>query len=417
MFAQPCRTFRDPVHGDVRLPLGVVCDLIDTVEFQRLRRIRQLGMCYTTFPGAEHSRFSHTLGVCWLAYQTLRNWSLAESTQASEAELVATLCAALLHDVGHGPFSHALEHVFAGIDHEQLGAELIRTRFRPTLDRHGVEPELVIAILSGTHSRPSLHELISGQLDVDRMDYLQRDSLFSGTPYGKFDSQRILASLTPIFDVQRGSEVLALESKAVEAVEAFLFCRHFMHWQVYFHRTVRAGEFLLRSILERARQLSQERPGRLNVPGGLRFLFQGVEASQFLSGFVDSDDSDLLHAVKVWAHSDDSLLADLCGRLAARRFPKVLESSDPEHEEAVRTIVQRRFPQSWRFMFGVDRPSDQGVESEDRPLRVLTGRGSQWLPLRQVTRTRALDALGQPLSQTFLLYPPECRDEVVRLQG
>lgn len=413
MLSHPCKTFRDPVHGDIQLPHGVICELIDHPDFQRLRRIRQLGVCYSTFHGAEHSRFQHTLGACWLAFQVVRNWTWQQQVELSPQELQATLCAVLLHDVGHGPFSHALEHVFTGVDHESIGWELIRSRFRGVLERHGVEPEMVIAILRGDYPRRLLHELISGQLDVDRMDYLQRDSLFTGTRYGLFDVQRILSSLTAVYDLERGSEVLAVDAKAIEAVEAFLFSRYFMHWQVYFHRAVRAAEFLLRSILQRARALY---PRRLQIPDSLRFLFEGGAGltATFLAGFIASDDSDILQAIKLWQHGSDAVLADLCQRFLGRRLPKVLESADPQLQQAVRELVARRFPEVDLY-FGVDRPSDLALESAKTPIRVLTGRGRQWSHLAEVTRTKALRSLSERVSQDMILFPPECRDEVDRL--
>lgn len=411
MLLEPCRTFRDPVHGDIQLPQGVLTELIDHQDFQRLRRIRQLGVCYCTFHGAEHSRFQHTLGACWLAFQVMRNWSWQQQVELSPQELQATMCAVLLHDVGHGPFSHALEHVFTGVDHESIGWEFIRSRFRGVLERHGVEPEMVISILRGDTPRPILHELISGQLDVDRMDYLQRDSLFTGTRYGLFDVQRILSSLTAVYDLERGCEVLAVDAKAIEAVEAFLFSRYFMHWQVYFHRAVRSAEFLLRTILERARSLYP----RLKVPEGLRFLFEGGSLTpSFLNGFINSDDTDVLAAIKLWQNGQDPLLADLCQRFLGRRLPKVIESGDPQLQKAVRDLVARRFPEV-EFYFGVDRPSDLALEDAKAPIRVLSGRGRQWRHLAEVTRTQALRSLSERVSQDLILYPAECREEVEKL--
>ena len=272
---------------------------------------------------------------------------------------------------------------------------------------------MVISILRGDYPRRVLHELISGQLDVDRMDYLQRDSLFTGTRYGLFDVQRILSSLTAVYDLERGCEVLAVDAKAIEAVEAFLFSRYFMHWQVYFHRSVRAAEFLLRSILQRARNLY---PRRLHLPDSLRFLFEGEAGltPNFLAGFIASDDSDILQAIKLWQGGSDPVLADLCQRFLGRRLPKVLESANPELQEAVRDLVGRRFPDVDLY-FGVDRPSDLALEDAKTPIRVLTGRGRQWSHLAEVTRTRALRSLSERVSQDMILYPPECRDEVDRL--
>lgn len=416
MHTGPVKTFRDPVYGDIELPQGLLCELIDQPDFQRLRRIRQLGVCYTTFHGAEHSRFQHTLGACWLAYQVLRNWSWRQEMEISPLEWKATLAAVALHDIGHGPFSHALEHVFSGIDHEAIGVSLIRERFRPLLEKHGLECENVIDILTGRTPRVIFHELISGQLDVDRLDYVQRDSLFTGTRYGVLDAQRILSQMVPVFDLERNSEVLAIHGKAVEAVEAFFFSRYFMHWQVYFHRTVRAAEFLLRSILARARSLARDRPGRVQIPAGLQFLFEAdldsACSGEALEAFVSLDDSDILHAIKLWQSSQDPVLSDLSQRFLARRLPKVLRGGGEEARQRVEAIVRARFPEHLELYFEIDLPSDLALENEKAPIRVLTGRGREWKPLSQVTRTAALRALGERVSQSLILYPPECREQV-----
>jgi HD superfamily phosphohydrolase len=405
MLLGPYRTFRDPVHGDIQLPEGVLTDLIDHPDFQRLRRIRQLGMCYCTFHGAEHTRFQHALGACWLAFQVLRRWVFEQQVEVEPEDVQATLCAILLHDVGHGPFSHALEHVFHGVDHEAISCHLIRTRFRRVLDSHGVDPERVLSLLKGEHPQVFLGELISGQLDVDRMDYLVRDTLFTGVGYGQLDLQRLLGSLGAVFDLERGSRVLVVDAKAAQAAEAFLFARYFMHWQVYFHRTVRASEFLLRSILARARVAATAH----EIPPRLRFLFESGE--DFTADFVACDDGDVISAIKDWSHAQDPLLRDLCRRLLSRRLPKVVEGP-PEHLTAVRELVASRFEEV-DYYFGVDRPSDLALGS--KPIRVLTGPGRRWTELSQVSGTAALRALSERVSREYWMVPEECREQAERL--
>jgi HD superfamily phosphohydrolase len=241
------KTLRDPVHGNMFLPDPLILDLVDSFEFQRLRRIRQLGSCFLVFHGAEHSRFQHALGTMWLMHSVLERWEASGRLQTAPEVRKAALAAALLHDIGHGPFSHALEHTFVGIDHERLGQQIILGPLRPLLESHGCDPQDVVDLLTNRFREPVLCELLSGQLDVDRMDYLQRDSLYTGVKYGLFDSQRILETLVPLraavnqedlFAETREGLVLAIDGKGVLAVEEFLFSRYFMYWQVYLHRAV-----------------------------------------------------------------------------------------------------------------------------------------------------------------------------------
>ncbi|GMU57092.1 MAG: hypothetical protein AMXMBFR33_62380 [Candidatus Xenobia bacterium] len=412
------KVLRDPVHGSLPIPWPVLLDLVDTPLFQRLRGIRQLGMCYTTFHGAEHSRFQHVLGVMWLMHRVLERWrTLAD---LPELECQAACAAALLHDVGHGPFSHALERVFSRVDHESLSRRIVRERLAPVLERHGLSAEMVTAIMEGTYPRLAFHELLASQLDVDRMDYLLRDSLYTGVRYGLFDLDRILASLVPLED-EPGGLLAALDPKGVDAVEEFLFSRYFMQWQVYRHRTVRSAEALLRAVLERSRQAYLESPTSLSIPPNLEFLFREEDpASQdFLDDFLLLDDFDLFHAIKLWRRSSDPVLADLSARFNERRPYKVLPHPGPgERLEAVENLVKHRFGQAWRFYLLSDSPEDAGFEvyrgDHNRPIRVKTGPRS-WREFSQMTRTDAVLSLAATVRTDNLLIAPECREEAARL--
>ncbi|MEW6277913.1 MAG: HD domain-containing protein [Candidatus Eremiobacterota bacterium] len=411
------KILRDPVHGSLPIPFPVLLDLIDTPEFQRLRNIRQLGMCSTTFHGAEHSRFQHVLGVMWLMHRVLERWHLRGMASLSEEERHSACAAAMLHDVGHGPFSHALERVFSGVDHETLGHRIIRERLSPVLERHGLKAETVVAMLEGTHPRPVFHELLASQLDVDRMDYLLRDSLYTGVKYGLFDLERILHTLVPLQDPRSGL-VAALDLKGVDAVEEFLFSRYFMQWQVYRHRTVRSAEVLLRTVLERARHTFEVDPGSLHIPPNLRFLFQGgqPDSPAFLDAFLDLDDFDLFHAIKTWRGSSDPVLADLSVRFVCRRPYKVLLHPGPGPAfEAVRALVQDRFGPAWPYYLREDAPEDSGWLGETRlPIRVHLGDG-RWEEFSHRTRTDAVLALAKTVRSDYLMLPPECRGRAVEL--
>jgi HD superfamily phosphohydrolase len=272
-----------------------------------------------------------------------------------------------------------------------------------------------------------LHELVSGTVDVDRMDYLLRDSLYTGVKYGLFDLERILNCLIPLSGPD-GRPVLAIQRKGVEAVEEFLFSRYFMYWQVYYHGAVRAAELVLRLSLERARELwwADQRPP---LPGHLEFLFEASTESgqltldfgheedsqqrQFLRAFLELDDTVIFYAIKLWSQSSDPILADLAGRVRQRRFFKVApHPGDPGKVEEIRDIVKRRFGEAHRFYLGEDLPHHH--MATPIPLRVETGPGT-WSALAEVSRLKATPFLEHGSAGGYLLYPEECRAEIEKI--
>ena len=417
-------------------------ELVDTPVFQRLRHIRQLGLCSSVFPGAEHSRFQHVLGAAHLAQQVCRQWSERGLICLTIEQEQAVLAAALLHDLGHGPYSHALEHVFSGLSHETLGENLIREFLGPIFQRHHVSIDLCCSLLNAKSAhQPSpqnqlLRDLISGPVDVDRMDYLQRDSLYTGVKYGLFDSERLLHCLIP-YQTEQGCQ-LALEHKGVEAVEEFLFSRYFMYWQVYFHPTVRACEFLLRAALSRAHWLWANRR-ELDLPKTLEFLFEASSESgqlnlefaddsqerqrNFLCAFANLEDGDLQSALKLWMQSSDLVLRDLSHRLRERRFLKVVphpiqDAHDPQlvaqKMASIREIVANaRGRENLNYYFGEDLHRAPKNPAHSRP-RVVT-RAGQLVDLTQVTRTDAIQALERPKTVGYLFLPEECRQPALAI--
>lgn len=317
------RLFSDPVHGFVSVPKRLV-PLIETPEFQRLRRIRQLGLGHLVFPGAEHTRFAHALGAMALLHEALATLS-DKGTPISEAEHEAALAAALLHDVGHGPFSHTLEEqlIAPGADgtphhHERMSrAILVRlnARFGGALDR-------TLAIFDGTYERPFFHQLLASQLDMDRLDYLRRDSFHTGVAEGVVGVERIIKTLR-VHPTEGGPDAeVVVEAKGAFAVESFLLSRRLMYWQVYLHKTVTAADHLLRAAFARARaQLAAGDPATANTTPALRFFLERtVTADQsahddVLDAFCALDDTDIYASMKAWTRSADRPLADL-----ARRF-------------------------------------------------------------------------------------------------
>ncbi len=416
------KTFRDPVHGNIKLPWPVLIELTDSPEFQRLRNIRQLGMCLSTFHGAEHSRFQHAMGTAWLMYRILTRWEQEGLLHLPLQERQSACAAALLHDIGHGPFSHALERVFSGVNHEILGRLLVQHRLGRVLEKHGLEPEQVLQIMDGTYNLPVITELLASQLDVDRMDYLQRDSLYTGVKYGLFDMERIIHTLIPLTEKATGKTVLAIDPKGMLAVEEFLFSRYFMHWQVYLHRTVRSAEVLLKLILERARRVYEIRPDALHIPPNLHFLFLESEPDQdiFLEHFVQIDDFDIFHSIKQWQYSDDKCLSDLSRRFVSRRLFKVFTHSNPQAVlPAVQPLIEKQFGTDWRFYIRADTPTDYAFGiyrpgEAGSPIRVETRPGC-WEEISHIARTDAIAALATEVSQSYLMVAPECRDEVAAI--
>ena len=287
------KILNDPIYGFITIPSEFIFDLIEHPYFQRLRRISQLGLTYLVYPGAYHTRFHHALGAMHLmlkAVHILRSKDVPISKEEEEAVLVAIL----LHDVGHGPFSHALENsIIPGIDHEDLSLEfmnLLNKEFHGKLD-------LAIAIFKNEYHRAFLHQLISSQLDMDRLDYLRRDSFYTGVSEGQVNTERLIQMLN-VADDQ-----LVVDSKGIYSVEKFLVARRLMYWQVYLHKTVLAAEFLLIKILSRAKDVY---PISGELPSPLKEFIAGElpESSyaDLLPLYAKLDDIDVMAAIKVWSN-------------------------------------------------------------------------------------------------------------------
>jgi uncharacterized protein len=333
---QRFKIFSDPVHGFISVPKNIVLDLIQTPEVQRLRRIRQLGVGHLVFPGAEHTRFGHALGAMALIQSALAN--LAEKgTPISHEEHTAALTAALLHDIGHGPYSHTLEHeLIADFQHEMMSRELLvhlNRRFEGRLD-------MTIAFFDDTYERPFFHQLISSQLDMDRLDYLRRDSFFTGVVEGEVGVERILKTMR-VHPTEGGpASSIMIESKGIYAIENYIIARRLMYWQVYLHKTVLAGDQLLRAIFRRVRRhLAEDRPDVVAgaSPALLFFLKHFITGSdidrdEVRIHFCELDDTDVLFSLKQWQRSPDAVLADLTRRFIERDFFRVsfLTATPPE---------------------------------------------------------------------------------------
>ncbi len=409
-FVQPIKTFRDPVYGNVVFPHLELLPLLDHPVVQRLRRIRQLGMCLSTFYGAEHSRFQHIVGVTHLMASILDLWEQQGYLELELPTRKAALCAALLHDVGHGPFSHALEFVFQSLNHESIGYQIIETILKPCLESCGVRTDEVLAILQNRHHLQVLHELISGQIDVDRMDYLQRDSLYTGVKYGLFDVDRILYALVPF---SRSNQILlAIRSKAVESVEEFLFSRYFMHWQVYLHKTVRGSEALLRSLLQRAKDLDKMGTRPQTPHSVAAVLFEEFN----LNHFIEVDDFDMMHTFKQWSRSSDAILQDLAERFLSRRLLKAKPFPGETVWQQWQEKIISQYPEEASYYLCCDRlehsPYKVYRPDSSSPIRVLNQSQQGWVELSEATPSNAIRSLVTPGDRGFVFYPEQWGDEL-----
>ncbi|PWS27866.1 phosphohydrolase [Pedobacter yonginense] len=318
------KIINDPVYGFISIPSELVYDVISHPYFQRLRYIKQLGMTHLVYPGALHTRFHHALGAMHLMSLAI-GLLKSKGHIITEGEEEAAILAILLHDIGHGPFSHALEHsLVTGIKHEDISAKLMQdlnVHFEGKLSH-------AIAIFNGTYPKKFLHQLISGQLDLDRMDYLNRDSFFTGVSEGVISFDRIIKMFN-VFD-----DNLVIEEKGIYSIEKFLIARRLMYWQVYLHKTVIAGEMILVKLLARAKQLSAAGENLFASPSLNHFLQNDITEVDFfekdthLKHFTNLDDQDIYAALKVWVEHPDKILSTLCQMLTSRNLYKVEMSNE-----------------------------------------------------------------------------------------
>ncbi|MEX1054856.1 MAG: HD domain-containing protein [Rhodothermales bacterium] len=418
------KIFSDPVHGFISVPKNLIMGLIQTPEVQRLRRIRQLGIGHLVFPGAEHTRFGHALGAMALMQDALSN--LAEKgTPISPDESTAALAAALLHDVGHGPFSHSLEHEFiARFNHEDMSRALIldlNTRF-------GGELDLALAIFDGTYERPFFHRLVASQLDMDRLDYLRRDSFYTGVVEGEVGVQRIIKTMR-VHPIDGGPESnVVIESKGIYAIENYIISRRLMYWQVYLHKTVLAGDQLLRAVLSRLRLLSAEGDPGIRErcsPALLYFLTRSVSVEdihqeEVRKHFCRLDDTDIVYSLKQCMDHEDRVLADLSRRFIERDFFRVTFLETPPAAERLDEWMGRIA--AWLVDSGLSRPDTArddarfylsrddtrhaAYENLEDTIFVLDRSGAV-RELSDSVDAAAVSALSRSIVKPFVCYPKE----------
>jgi HD superfamily phosphohydrolase len=402
------KIFNDPVYGFITVPSELLFDIIEHPYFQRLRRIKQLGLTDFVYPGALHTRFHHALGAMHLMNSALQTLS-SKNNQISSQECEASLLAILLHDVGHGPFSHALEaSIFTDVHHEELSLHLMR-QLNQIYDNR---LELAIQIFSGTYSRPFFHQLVSSQLDVDRLDYLNRDSFYTGVSEGKIGANRLLKM------VNVADEKLVIEEKAIYSIENFLVSRRLMYWQVYLHKTVISAENMLIRLIERARELAQ---AGVEVPASDSlhfFLHHTITMQHFkadnslLDQFIALDDYDIWHGIKTWCQHPDKVLSFLADSLLQRKLFKVIISATPPDEEillGISELVAEYFKveaSEIKYLMITGKISNNAYEAFGESIDVLTKNG-HIIDVAEASDLPNIRALSTKVEKYYVCYPKE----------
>jgi HD superfamily phosphohydrolase len=420
------KIYRDSVHNIIRLKTDteegkLLVRLIDTAEFQRLRRIRQLGLAHFAYQAAEHSRFTHSLGALHLATRILAKLDL--SHQISDEAKTAVRCAALLHDIGHGAFSHVIEPIL-GFHHEAFTIEAVLSREteigRVLREFSAALPESVAAIVRGDFRPMALGQLVSSQLDVDRMDYLLRDSLMTGAKYGIYDLEWIIKSL----EIDEANDRLFVSARGVYAVEDYLQARYYMFRQVYFHRTLRSAEAVLSSLVRRALKLFQS--GNFvwfaeNTP------FEKILKSEKLSltEHLQIDDSDVMFHIKQWQNSDDKILSDLAKRFLHRRLFKAFDLDMPEDarqsflEKARKLVEDSGFDTDYYFIEDMagDVPYYFYTKMQAEPKNLIyVEEGFSRPVIREISEiSAAVRGLQKGYQIYRVCFPPELKGEIAKL--
>lgn len=396
----------DPVYGFITIPDEILFDVIEHPYMQRLRRIMQLGLSHLVYPGALHTRFHHVIGATHLmslAIETIRKKGFEITIEEERAVLLAIL----LHDIGHGPFSHALEYdIVNNVSHEKISGYFIQELAK----EFGDDLERALLIFKNTYSKPFLHQLVSSQLDMDRLDYLNRDSFYSGVSEGIIGSDRLIDMLT----VHDGN--LVMEEKGIYSIEKFIVSRRLMYWQVYLHKTVVAAEFMLIHALRRAKELIMRGDVLFGSPPLLFFLQNHITEQEFetnpevLKNFALLDDYDILGALKIWQHCHDRVLSMLSSGIVNRNLFKIEISRDPYSEDRValeKEIVKSSFKltdDEVHYFVYTDVLSNKAYNENKQNIN-LKMKSGEIMDLSKASDNLNISALAQPVEKFFICYP------------
>ncbi|MEO9530958.1 MAG: HD domain-containing protein [Crocinitomicaceae bacterium] len=399
------KIINDPVHGFITIPDELVFDLIQHPYFQRLRRIKQLGLSHLVYPGANHTRFHHALGAMHLMTKAISVLK-KKGIEISPVEQQGAIIAILLHDIGHGPFSHTLEHsLLKSVNHEEMSL-LFMDRLN---EEYNGKLDTAIAIFTDQYKKSFLHELVSSQLDMDRLDYLQRDSFFTGVSEGVVGSDRIIAMLNVVDDK------LVVEEKGIYSIENFISARRIMYWQVYMHKTVVSSEYMLIKIMHRAKELFSEGADLFASPFLKTFLEKDTRIEDFkendelLQHFALIDDNDLISSIKTWQFSEDGILAKLCQSIVSRKLFKTEISKTPFKKEYIlekQVNIQEKMGFSDEesvYFFESERLVNSAYNDDSKQILILSKNG-KIQDLAQASDNLNIAALSTPVEKFCFCY-------------
>lgn len=397
------KIINDPIYGFIHIPSTLVFDIIEHPYFQRLRRINQMALSYLVFPGAKHTRFEHVLGCVFLMQKTVEMLRF-KGVQISDKEAEGLYIAILLHDIGHGPFSHAMEHsIVEGISHEEISF-----LFMQELNKvFNGKLETAIAIFQGTYPRKFMHQLISGQLDMDRADYLKRDSFYTGVAEGNINSERLISMLNV-----RNDE-LVVEEKGLYSVEKFLIARRLMYWQVYLHKTSVAAEQILIRLLNRAKELVQQGQ-KLTMSTALAFFVKNkISKDNFsqevLEMFARLDDTDIISAMKECQFYPDAVLSKLSKMLLNRDLPKIKVRLNDFEEQKIKRLQKLSLAKGidekdMKYFVFTGVMTNRAYNPEKEIIKILTKNG-RVVELSKTSEAINLEPLSQVTERYYICYP------------
>lgn len=398
------KLFNDPIYGFITIPNTLLYDLIQHPYFQRLRRISQMGLSYLVYPGAHHTRFHHALGCMHIMQKAVEVLRFKE-TEISEEEEKALLIAILLHDIGHGPFSHAMEHsIVENVNHESISL-LFMNKLNEEFDG---QLTLAIQVFKGEYHRKFMLQLISSQLDMDRMDYLKRDSFYSGVAEGNINSDRLIQMMNVVDDL------LVIEEKGIYSVEKFLMARRLMYWQAYLHKTSLVAELILTKTLKRAKELTQK---GIQLPCSdplSFFLHHKVELEDFnnetLDLFSQLDDSDIISALKSWQSNDDFILKTLSKMIINRDLLKIKLNSEKYTTEDMEALKSKLITfygiskdEASYFIFK-GKIKNQAYSKDAEPIKILK-KDKTIEDVVEASDQLNLKALSKPVTKYFICFP------------
>lgn len=402
------KNINDPVYGFITIPDDLLFDVMEHPYFQRLRRIKQLGLTYYVYPSANHTRFQHAIGsmhLMGLAIGVLRSKGIGISDEEAQGVRLAIL----LHDIGHGPFSHTLEQsIVPGLTHEDLSRLFIKA-----LNHHfGGKLEIAYQIFTNRYPKKFLHQLVSSQLDMDRLDYLTRDSFFTGVAEGVISTDRIINMLTVC------REELVVEGKGIYSIEKFIIARRLMYWQVYLHRAVIAADQMLVNVLRRAKYLSEQKAGLFATPVFQQFLVSRFTRDDFMAGtswldlFARLDDFDIVPSIKVWSDHPDPILSTLSSCLINRHLFRVEMQNnpfDPGYVESVRQATRKKYHLSEdeiNYFVQVDKVENKAYNPINDKIRIRVGE-DDLLDISEASEQLNIAVLPVTVSKHFICYPKD----------